>query len=113
MNLYRLNFIPVVVAEDPERAAQRYREQMKDEITQELSFRLVVPSSDYRKIFKLAVTLVRDGQYSYEDIEELVKAYAVRLGYYLTGHELLLGVLLWAERLSEFSDDEIEEWLNS
>ena len=113
MNLYRLNFIPVVVAEDPEKAAERYREQVKDEITQELSFRLVVPSPDYAKIFKLAVTLTRDRQYSYEDIQELVRAYAMRLGYYLTDNELLSGVILWAERLSECSDDEIEEWLNS
>lgn len=111
MNLYRLNPTPVVVAEDPERAVHRYKEQIEDEIIQESSFTLIVPSSDYSKIFKLALTLTRDKQYSYDDVEELVKFYAKKLGYDLTEYELLAGVLLWAERLSEFPDDEIEAWL--
>lgn len=113
MNLYRLNYTPIVVAEDAEKAIQRYREQIENEIIHESSFRLVVPSSDYAKIFKLALILTRDQQYSYEEVEELVKFYAMKLGYYLTDYELLSGILFWAERLSDLSDDEIEEWLSN
>ncbi len=111
MNLYRLNPIPVVVAEDLERAVDRYEAQMEDEDIQESNFTLIVPSSDYSNIFKLALTLTRDEQYNYKEVEELVNAYAKKLGYELTEQELWRGVLLWAERLSEFQDDEIEEWL--
>ena len=111
MNLYRLNPIPVVVAEDLERAVDRYEAQMEDEDIQESNFTLIVPSSDHSKIFKLALTLTRDEQYNYEEVKELVNAYAKKLGYELTEQELWRGVLLWAERLSEFQDDEIEEWL--
>ena len=111
MNLYRLNLIPVVVAEDLERAVDRYEEQRKNEDIQESNFTLIIPSSDYSKIFRLALILTRDEQYNYEEVEKLVNAYAKKLGYELTEQELLSGVLLWAERLSEFQDDEIEEWL--
>lgn len=111
MNLYRLNPTPVVVAEDLERAVSRYGEQTEEDFIQESSFTLIVPSSDYSKIFKLALTLTRDKQYSYDEVEELVSVYAKKLGYDLTEYELWRGVLLWAERLSDFPDDEIEEWL--
>lgn len=113
MNLYKYNFavtaVPAMTAED---AADRYSNETDDATTNEKDFSVLVPHEDFIKIFRLARTLYEIEQYTAEDVEVLVEAYSKNLGYNLSKSDLWYGILLWAERLMDMDDEDIEDWLN-
>lgn len=114
MNLYQYKYvISVVPAEDSKGAVERYEQETdSNSCANPQDFTVLVPHEDFIKIFRLARTLNSIDQYTAENVEALVEAYAKQLGYQLSPHDLWHGILKWAERFMDVDDEEIEEWLN-
>lgn len=111
MKLYKHNYnISVVPAGDKVQALDRY--QMNEDNTTSEDFEVLIPHEDFVKIFRLARLLNTLDQYNCNDIEAIVGAYTKHLGYELSDKELWDGILVWAERLDDADDEDIEEWLN-
>ena len=114
MNLYQYKYvISVVPAEDSEGAMERYQAETDfNSCTNPQDFTVLVPHEDFIKIFRLSRTLYSIDQYTVENVQALVEAYAKQLGYQLSPSDLWHGILKWAERLADTEDEEIEDWLN-
>ena len=112
MNLYRYKHaITVVPSPNTENAQDRYFGETEIWADQK-DFEILVPHQDFVKLFRLARTLYDIEQYSAEDVETLVDAYAKKLGYSLSSSDLWHGILKWVERFDDFGDEDIEDWLN-
>lgn len=114
MNLYQYKYaISVVPAEDPKGAVREYMlEADSNSWANPQDFTVLVPHEDFIKMFRLSRTLYSIDQYTAENVEALVEAYAKQLGYQLSPSDLWHGILKWAERFMDVDDEEIEEWLN-
>lgn len=113
MNLYQYKYaISAVPAENAQRAADRYYEETDGNGADEKDFVILVPHEDFIKIFRLARTLNAIDQYTAENVQALVEAYAKQLGYNLSQSDLWHGILKWAERFTDMDDEDIEDWLN-
>lgn len=113
MNLYQYKYaISAVPAKDAEEAAERYYNEIDEDVPDEKDFVVLIPHEDFIKIFRLARTLNSIDQYTVENVQALVEAYAKQLGYNLSQSDLWHGILKWAERFMDVDDEEIEEWLN-
>lgn len=111
MKLYKHNCnISVAPGRDAEQALDRY--QMNEDNTTSEDFEVLIPHEDFVKIFRLARLLNTLDQYDATAIEVIVGAYTKHLGYDLTDKELWDGILVWAERLDDSDDEDIEDWLN-
>lgn len=113
MNLYKYKYaITAVPAKDNQEAAKRYYTETDGNLADSNDFVVLIPHEDFIKIFRLARTLNSIDQYTAEDVQTLVEAYAKQLGYNLSQSDLWHGILKWSERFMEVSDEEIEDWLN-
>lgn len=113
MNLYQYKYaITAVPAETPAGAVDRYQEQTDGENVAEKDFVVLIPHEDFIKIFRLARTLNAIDQYTAENVQALVEAYAKQLGYSLSESDLWHGILKWVERFTDIDDEDIEDWLN-
>ena len=113
MNLYQYKYaISAVPAENAQGAADRYYEETDGNGADEKDFVILVPHEDFIKIYRLARTLNAIDQYTAENVQALVEAYAKQLGYNLSQSDLWHGVLKWAERFTDMDDEDIEDWLN-
>lgn len=114
MNLYQYKYvISVIPAEDSKGAMERYQEETdSNSCTNPQDFTVLVPHEDFIKMFRLSRTLYSIDQYTAENVQALVEAYAKQLGYQLSPSDLWHGILKWAERFMDVDDEEIEEWLN-
>jgi len=113
MNLYQYKYaISVVPAENAKEAADRYYNETDGDLAYSNDFVVLIPHEDFIKIFRLARTLNSIDQYTAENVQALVEAYAKQLGYNLSQSDLWHGILKWSERFMDVDDEEIEEWLN-
>ena len=113
MNLYQYKYaITAVPAEDAKGAAERYYNETDGNVADSNDFVVLIPHEDFIKIFRLARTLNSIDQYTAENVQALVEAYAKQLGYNLSQSDLWHGILKWAERFLEGDDEEVEDWLN-
>lgn len=114
MKLYRYKYaISVAPGKCEEEASERLDAEMdSSSAILYTDFEVLVTHEDFVKLFRLARMLDSIDQFTSEDIEPIVQAYAKKLGYELTDSELWHGVLKWVERFSDTDDEVIEDWLN-
>lgn len=113
MIIYRYKqAITLVPALSEKEAVNRYIMETDGNEVCEAEFEIFIPQEDAMKIFRLAFMLNTIDQYNHKDIEVIVMAYTKQLGYELSEKELWDAILKWAERLAEFDEEEIEDWIN-
>lgn len=112
MNLYQIKLTSVFPGETEQEALRRFNDEQEIYSIQESDFNIVIPKDDYAKIFKFARTLYEVVPFAEVNVSELVSAYVRKLGYELSDDDISEGVLKWVERLSEYDEDELENWLN-
>lgn len=112
MNLYQVKLTSVFPGETEQQALGRFQDEQEIYSMQESDFSIVIPKDSYAKIFKFARTLYEVATIAEVKVDELVSAYVKKLGYELSDDDISEGVLKWVERMSDFDEDEIDDWLN-
>lgn len=112
MNLYQIKLASAFPAETEQEALRRFNDEQELYSIQESDFSIVIPKDDYAKIFKFARTLYEVATIAEVNVSEVVSAYVKKLGYELSDDDISEGVLKWVERMADFDEDEVENWLN-